>query len=536
MVNLLTEPVFRVEPLGCLTLPGLLAALVRDEVDSFPALRHHQFHSWYMFLVQLAALAMHGEKLEKAPPDEDKWRDLLRGLTSCFHEDEPWQLVVDDYAKPAFLQPPIEKGELGKRMTAPDELDLLITAKNHDIKQRVAVESEIEDWIFALMSLQTGEGYSGKNNYGIARMNGGASSRSMVCLAPLDKKNNKLIAPRWGTWFNRNLRILIETREQQLGNYSHLYLDQKDRNRNGIGLVWLEPWKTDQQIKINELDIWFIEICRRVRLVYEEGRLTARMGTSNKSRIMGKHLKGALGDPFAPVNKTEDRKSFTISEGDFGYRQLTHFFSGDWELPLLAEPAPFEKEGESLALVCAAISRGNSKTFGFKTRIVPMAGKVVKALGSHKEALHKLASSQVDDISKFSGALAYALKLAAVNGDNERTKSIKGTPDYVRNAHSSLHQYADSIFFKYLWAQLAEQDKGEKALETIKHDLHEQLWQRTQEIFIQALPALPCASLFRPLAEMRARQILRYKIGRYFPDIFQKKTKTTEEEELHHAI
>ena len=535
MVNLLTEPVFRGEPLGCLTLPGLLAALVRDEVDSFPALRHHQFHSWYMFLVQLAALAMHGGKLKESPPDEDKWRDLLRGLTVDFPEDEPWQLVINDYTKPAFLQPPIEKGALGKPMTTADELDLLITAKNHDIKQRVAVEGEIEDWIFALMSLQTGEGYGGKNNYGIARMNGGSSSRSMVCLAPLDRKNNKIIAPRWGTWFNRNLRILIETREQQLGNYSHLYSDQKDNNKNGIGLVWLEPWKTDEQIKINELDIWFIEICRRVRFVYEEGRLAARMGTSNKSRIMGKHLKGALGDPFAPVSKTKDRKSFTISEGDFDYRQLTKFFSGDWELPLLAEPASFEKEGESLALVCAAISRGNNKTFGFKTRIVPIAGKVVKALGSHKEALHKLANGQVDDISKLSGALAYSLKLAAANGDGDRIQSIKSTSDYVRNARNSLHRYADSIFFKYLWDQLAEQDQGGEALEAIKQRFHKQLWQHAQEIFMQALPAVPCSSLFRPRAETRAWQTLRYIIGKDFPDIFPKKTETTEEEEFHHA-
>lgn len=56
MYNLLTQPLIRAH--RQLTLPGLLAALARDEVDSFPALRPHQGPSWHMFLAQLAALAL----------------------------------------------------------------------------------------------------------------------------------------------------------------------------------------------------------------------------------------------------------------------------------------------------------------------------------------------------------------------------------------------------------------------------------------------------------------------------------------------
>ena len=57
--NLLSEPLIRATPCGPLSLPGVLAALVRDEVQSFPALRPHQPPAWRMFLVQLAALALH---------------------------------------------------------------------------------------------------------------------------------------------------------------------------------------------------------------------------------------------------------------------------------------------------------------------------------------------------------------------------------------------------------------------------------------------------------------------------------------------
>ena len=41
------------------SLPAVLAALVRDEIDDFPALRPHQRHVWHAFLVQLAAIYLH---------------------------------------------------------------------------------------------------------------------------------------------------------------------------------------------------------------------------------------------------------------------------------------------------------------------------------------------------------------------------------------------------------------------------------------------------------------------------------------------
>ena len=87
--------------------------------------------------------------------DESAWRDLLRALTPEFPNDEPWRLVVDDWRKPAFLQPPVPVGvALKDEVETPDALDLLITARNHDLKQTVARRAAPEDWIFALVSLQ----------------------------------------------------------------------------------------------------------------------------------------------------------------------------------------------------------------------------------------------------------------------------------------------------------------------------------------------------------------------------------------------
>jgi len=58
-------------PAGRMTLPGLLAALVREEVGDFPALRPHQRHVWHAFLVQIGALGTLDRAAEDLPVEED---------------------------------------------------------------------------------------------------------------------------------------------------------------------------------------------------------------------------------------------------------------------------------------------------------------------------------------------------------------------------------------------------------------------------------------------------------------------------------
>lgn len=66
--NLLTELVFRVETGESshvtASLPEVYAALMRDDVVAFPALRPHQRHAWHAFLVQLGAMALRGREGE----------------------------------------------------------------------------------------------------------------------------------------------------------------------------------------------------------------------------------------------------------------------------------------------------------------------------------------------------------------------------------------------------------------------------------------------------------------------------------------
>jgi CRISPR system Cascade subunit CasA len=528
MNNLLAQPLIHAAPHGYVTLPSLLAALARDEVVSLPALRPHQRPAWHMFLVQLAALALHGAGETQPPQDEEGWLRLLRGLTPDFPDDEPWRLAAADWSKPAFLQPPVPEGlELGTEIPSADALDLLITSRNHDLKQTIARLSEPQDWIFALVSLQTGEGYGGAGNQGIARMNGGSSSRPFLGLAPRDVSAQRTVAVRSGAHFSRDVRVMLDTRAQQLERWSHLSYPEM----GGLGLTWLAPWPEGEQLQLGQLDIWFIEVCRRVRLTEGPRGLAGWRGISKATRINAKHVNGAVGDPWAPVHKTGN-KSLTLGDGDFDYRKLTELLlSGDWERPILACPASFEGDSDEQVLIAEALARGNSKTEGFKSRLVPIGGKISRMLSleEQREKLHAIAQTQAGDIGHFKKALSVALALVAARGDSESLK--KDHYAFTAQAQAQLDREADTIFFPHLWARFEAEDHGSKAIAEKRKTFAAALHPKARMMFEAALPSIPCASIFRPRAEARARSAFRAVVRKHFPELFAKE----ELEEAAHA-
>jgi CRISPR system Cascade subunit CasA len=509
--NLLDDAVFSVRPNGRLTLPGVMAALARDEINSLPALRPHQAMFWHMFLVQLAALTLHKAGRSDAAATEEDWKALLRGLTPDFPGDEPWRMVVDDWTKPAFMQPPVPDGvELGNEVPTADALDLLITSKNHDLKQSVAVGGKAEDWLFALITLQTGEGYGGSGNQGIVRMNGGSSSRPMLTLAPL-AGDGKDMAIRPGAWFVRDVKALLVAREDVLENTG---LDFDDK---GLGLTWLAPWGESEQLQTKQLDLWFIEVCRRVRLQEKNGQITAQKGTSSATRINAKHFNGSLEDPWAPVHQAEN-KSFTLGdEGEFDYRKLMDLLlSGVWQLPLLARRASFEPQKMRVAIVAQALARGNSKTGGFRSRVVPIDSRSASGGWSKtaQEVLRGMAKAQVSAIGSFTYAMTEALKLAAVGDENKLKEKKKSAAirqkltDITNGARSQLDQFADGIFFEHLWRRFDAEELGDEAKAAAELDFARELWRMTQEIFERHLPTMPCPSIYRHRADARARRAL----------------------------
>ena len=491
MYNLLTDPIIQSRPLGFLTLPGVLAALSRHEINDYPAMRSHQVMFWHMFCVQLGAMALRGE--DNLPQTEEDWRDFLRTMTPDHPDDTPWTLAVDDWTKPAFMQAAVpDNVALENDILSVDALDILITAKNHDIKQAYTTHTA-EDWLFALVALQTGDGYGGSGNYGIARMNGGSSSRVLVGLAPVGIPRS--IAPNPGAWFTRDTRVLLD-KSVDLRSPGF-------KVSEGLGLTWLAPWPEGEKLQISDLDRFFIEICRRIRLISCDGNIVAKKGTSKSVRIDAKSFQGALADPWAPVHKTEN-KSLTIGEdGDFDYRQILELaFSSNWNQPLLAKLAKFENANTRMTLVTQALARGNCKTGGFRCRMTPVIGKVVPALGNteKRREIHEIGKEQARNIKNFSEIMAHALVMAVARGNTDMIKS----KDYIhaKTAQSALNRHADQIFFSFLWRRFNEKNDDAKG------DFIRNLWQATREIFERSLVTIPIGSFMRPKAEAKARNVL----------------------------
>jgi len=543
--NLLTQPLIHSAPSGPVTLPGLLARLACDEVDAFPALRPHQGPAWHMFLVQLAALALHGAGRANIPEREEDWLRLLRDLASGFSDDEPWCLVVDDWAKPAFLQPPVPNGlRLTSSASTPDALDLLNTAKNHDLKQAVGRRAEEQDWLFALVSLQTGGTFSkagsARNYWSAVRTGNIYAPRLLLGLAPLPSAGDTRMAPSPGAWFRRDVAALLETRDRQLESCAIEY----SRSR-GIGLTWLARWPEGEQLQLKELDIWFIEACRRVRLQRRDCALFSFMTGAARSRINDLDLGGKLRDPWTPEHKTG--RALRLSDNGYHYTTLSKVLFGerkkgadshDWDLPVLLKPAPSEQGEGTMLLVAQGIIgvRQKSGTQGFKSRALPIGGKVSHALtlGSRREALHRLAQDQMAEIGHFDRALRKGLSLAAAGGNSEKVRTEKVRTDYyvlTKPARALFDRAVDDIFFEHLWARFEAQDKGEDANKAEKESFARALFARAEEAFEASLPAIPCPSIFRPRAEARARLAFRGELRGPFPELF----KTVKAEETEHA-
>lgn len=442
-------------------LAGTLAALARDDVVSFPALRPHQRQPWHAFAVQVAALALHRAGTDASPLAAEAWplaaedwRALLTGLTPDWPDGEPWALVVDDWSRPALLQPPVAKpadvaAYKGEART-PDALDMLVTSKNHDLKARRMTQASDDDWLFALISLQTQEGFMGAGNFGISRMNGGFGSRLALSVRP---------GGRPGAAFARDVGALLGARGEMLRTHPALAED-------GLGLVWLEPWDGAASRPFRGLDPFYVEICRRVRIVGERGERRARVANSKAARIEAKALTGRTGDPWAPI-AADATKSITPTGAGFGYRQMARLLDpGSTRLPPLAEIRQGDGAAgaeDGLEIVASALVRGQGKTEGYHERRIKVSDKARGLFNRQgQRALDHaggLAQIRAKAAGEMGGVLRRALFVLLMGGE-ARTRLDDAATDAKARPWLRLYDLdVDADFFDTsFWDAVAESD------------------------------------------------------------------------------
>jgi CRISPR system Cascade subunit CasA len=362
LFNLLTDAMFSIDagaaPID-LTLPGVLARLGRGEPTEFRALQPHQQHAWHAFLVQLGALAFSASHSDAVARPESDWCAMLLALSGG--AAEPWCLIVDDLAKPAFMQPPVPERSLKgwSEILVPDAIDILVTARNHDVKSARIVAPAPEHWVYALVTVQTMAGFDGRMNYGIARMNGGYGNRACVAAA-----RDLGFARR----FQRDLNVLTSARSSMIESYGY-------RPDGGAALLWTLDWSGDasDRLSLENCDPFFIEVTRRIRLIHgATGSSTAMQKGSATARINSADRKGDLGDPWVPVSR-ENPAALTAK--NLSYRTLCKIlFSNDYNENAARQLRA--DDGDSPVLLAELFARGQGKTEGFHQRTIPVPQKV----------------------------------------------------------------------------------------------------------------------------------------------------------------
>ena len=497
------------------SLPEVYAALMKDEIASFPALRPHQRHAWHAFLVQLGAIAIHREGLVEPPEDAGEWRRIIRALTPEFPDDEPWQLVVDDITKPAFLQPPASSEnkitDYKSEVTTPDELDMLVTSKNHDLKASVASSGDIDDWLFALISLQTTEGYAGARNYGVSRMPSGYGNRPAFSLTP---------SISFGGHVQRDMCSLLRHREGMLDEYDQFLVD------NGIALVWAKTWDGNKSETITGgLDPYYIEICRRIRLRETKGRLDATRANSLAKRIID--VKGRTGDPWAPENTaSKGTPTAFLGPRKFGYERVVDgLVSADWKQPFLLRTTGQESSKE-MHLVARGLVRGEGGTAGYHERIIRLNPVVVRAFGIENalKLLGDIARERIEQLGKAKSVLRHAIATFAAHGDSDDIK----TEHWSRASPWSdkLDEVVDNTFFDDLQKEFEQSDDSERR--SIRKNWlmngNNGVIDHARRMLEIAEDSLPCPAVQRFRARVRADSVFEGSIrGRNgLPFLFEK--------------
>ena len=502
--NVIEEPIIRVEHRSSarerLTLPQTLAALARDQVETWPALRPHQAPAWHAFLVQIAAMGLETLGRTQAPSDEAGWSETLRALTQEWPNDEPWCLVTPP-GSPALLQAPAPERDpkeyekqFKQEVLTPDALDMLVTTKNHELKAERMRDAAPDDWLFALVSLQTQGGYSGPRLYGIARMNKGLGNRSYVSLRPSGASA--------GAAFTRDLDAVVGGRKalRNAGEARGVGTEE------AIALLWTVGWREGESMPLSRLHPLCVEICRRVRLERREEKLVARRAHSGRARVDAEHAHGDLADPWTPIQRSDAPRALSMTSEGLTYQRMTELMFGStkrsWQLPMLARAGGRESTSR-LEIVGAGIARGQGRTEGFHRRIVDIPPKAAALVESGDEDTATRARERVRQAGDVQGKCLRAALIVLVQ---------KGTaePQWKKPTNTSLtkpwidqfEREVDQAFFPELWQSLDMSD------DDASHAWSRTLARIARETLEAAAEAAPRAGERRVMAHARASNML----------------------------
>ena len=469
------------------TLPELFVAMAKDQVQDFPLLRTHQRHAWHAFLVQLAAIALHRSAQVEPYETEQEWSVALLALTPNDADGAAWCLV-SPVNRPAFLQAPVLAGldaKWEKKSTA-DQIDIIKVSKNHDLKAQRMIRASVEDWIYALVSLQTqtpGDSGSYKES---SRMDGGWGRRPGIGIVP---------PGGYGARWLRDLKILLSERNAISEKYSF--------NQHGVSLAWLVPWDGAEKsmLSVTELDPYYIEVTRRIRMICELNVLVAKTTTTPNSRIRP-FAGGLTGDIWSPIGSDKDGpKVITIRPSGLNYRTAVRLLvPGDFEFsPAMKLQRSDPTVGLSLHMESVAWGPKNTNA-GYHSRDVRIGKKLAAMLAVMKknetDALAAISKSRVEQIDGVGWMLKQALMVLFTSDSDSRSDTVK---ERANRFYQPFDAQCDSNFFPELIEEFEADDR-----EDVRAKWLRKLADRAERVLNAAFAAGPRSGQLRYRAQSAA--------------------------------
>lgn len=493
---------------ACLSLPQVLARLSAGEDLVFSALRPHQRAPWHAFLVQLAYLALEAEDAPTPPQTAAAWAERLRALSAGCANDGPWCLINTDWQQPAFLQTPCSAARVAdfkRTAAAAQDIDVLVTARHHDEKtgKLPLREGALDALVYALVLLQGWSAFLGAGNYNTMRMNGGFSSRPQFRLA---------YARGTGPEFLRDLTVLLDARPALADDFEarHPQADLAALHK----LLWLLPWNQGS-LAFSAVHPLCLEVCRRVRLVRDNGRLLLRRASSDAMRVAAKDRRGDVMDPWVPIVGGEEPKALTAQAHSLGYRSLQTllFDTAKVRMPLLAQPSPDERRANQAGtLLAQVLVSGDGGTDGLLRRELPMPAPVLTQRASAPAALAQRSQQFVNLAGLASGQVLRSACLQFVDGSDDVDWKNR---DFTRAVEPWVERYESAIdeaFFVQLF------DTIERGLDDTAAQRQWVAWlaEAARSHLEAAAQALPTRDGTRQFARARAQRFLRLGLRKQF--------------------
>jgi CRISPR system Cascade subunit CasA len=266
----------------------------------------------------------------------------------------------------------------------------------------------------------------------------------------------------------------------------------------GHALLWLQPWDGAASLTFASLDPLFIEICRRVRLCLDRGRLSAVSTGTKAARVDAKTLKGMTGDAWTPIDSAEG-KALTLGSRGFDYKLMAELLFGGKYAGGAAQSIVGAHATDRIQLVARGIARGQGKTEGYHERSVLLTQKVRSLLsGGQRDQLARISAERLAAISELRKLLWGALVILFNNGASgkDAADSIK---DRASDFCQPFEQAEDSRFFVDLAAEVDASDSYAARLEWLVG-----LAARAEAVLRDAFTAGPSSAMQRYRAQSAA--------------------------------